>query len=163
ESAAYVPPEIVLQNHVAEAEVIESWLREKRGGHKVAINVPSRGRGKKLVDLVAQNAAEVLAQMRARWLADERRTPAPLHQRPARCERVSPPPRGESYDISNRQGTPWVGSMIVFENGQPATSQYRRFQIKSVEGADDFASLQEVLRRRFGRAGQAESTDNVAK
>jgi excinuclease ABC subunit C len=163
ESAAYVPPEIVLQNHVAEAEVIESWLREKRGGHKVAINVPSRGRGKKLVDLVAQNAAEVLAQMRAKWLADERKTSAALEQLAEQLDLEAPPARVECYDISNIQGTASVGSMVVFENGQPATSMYRRFQIKSVEGADDFASLQEVLRRRFGRAGQSDQAENVAK
>jgi excinuclease ABC subunit C len=163
ESAAYVPPEIVLQNHVTEAEVIESWLREKRGGHKVAISVPSRGRGKKLVDLVAQNASEVLAQMRAKWLADERKTSAALEQLAEQLDLDEPPARIECYDISNIQGTSSVGSMVVFLNGQPANSSYRRFQIKSVQGADDFASLQEVLRRRFGRAGQPEAAENVAK
>ncbi|HEV8638424.1 MAG TPA: excinuclease ABC subunit UvrC [Chloroflexota bacterium] len=161
ESAAYVPPEIVLQNHVAEAEVIESWLREKRGGHKVAVTVPRRGRGKKLVDLVAQNASEVLAQMRAKWLADERKTSAALDQLAEQLDLEGPPARIECYDISNIQGTSSVGSMVVFENGQSANSSYRRFQIKTVEGADDFASLQEVLRRRFGRASQPEAAESV--
>jgi excinuclease ABC subunit C len=163
ESAAYVPPEIVLQNHVAEAEVIESWLREKRRGHKVALSVPSRGKGKKLVDMVAQNAAEVLAQMRAKWMADEKKATAALDQLADALDLDEAPARIECYDISNIQGTSQVGSMVVFENGQSANGSYRRFQIKGVEGANDFASLQEMLRRRFGRAGQAGSEENVAK
>jgi excinuclease ABC subunit C len=163
ESAAYVPPEIVLQNQVAEAEVIQSWLREKRRGHKVALNVPSRGKGKKLVDLVASNAAEVLAQMRAKWMADEKKASAALDQLADALDLDEPPARIECYDISNIQGTSQVGSMVVFENGQSANGAYRRFQIKAGDGANDFASLQEILRRRFGRAGQAGSEENVAK
>jgi excinuclease ABC subunit C len=163
ESAAYVPPEIVLQNQVAEAEVIESWLREKRRGQKFALNVPSRGKGKKLVDLVASNAAEVLAQMRAKWMADEKKASVALDQLADALDLDEPPARIECYDISNIQGTSQVGSMVVFENGQSANGAYRRFQIKAGDGANDFASLQEVLRRRFGRAGQAGSAENVAK
>jgi excinuclease ABC subunit C len=153
DSAAFVPPEILLQNEVAEAEVIESWLRDKRGGHKVAINVPRRGKSKQLVDLVATNAGEVLTQMRAKWLADERKTSAALVELADHLDLEEPPARIECYDISTIQGTSTVGSMVVFENGQPANGQYRRFQIKTVEGTDDFASLQEMLRRRFARAG----------
>lgn len=152
DSAAYVPPEILLQNEVAEAEVIGSWLRDKRGGHKVAMTVPRRGKSKQLVDLVATNAGEVLAQMRAKWLADERKTSAALTELADQLDLEEPPQRIECYDISNIQGTSSVGSMVVFEGGQPANGAYRRFQIKSVEGANDFASLQEVLRRRFARA-----------
>src|SRR5205085_11899458 len=99
DSAAYVPPEILLQNDVAEAEVIESWLREKRGGHKVAISVPRRGRSKQLVDLVADNAAEVLAQMRAKWLADERKTSAALDDLAEYLDLPEGPQRIECYDI----------------------------------------------------------------
>src|SRR5579884_1426558 len=153
-SAAYVPPEILLQNEVAEAEVIESWLRDKRGGHKVAVTVPRRGKSKKLVDLVATNAGEVLAQMRAKWLADEKKTSGALVEMADYLDLEDPPARIECYDISNIQGTSSVGAMVVFENGQPANRAYRRFQIKTVEGANDFASLQEVLRRRFARAGK---------
>ncbi len=162
-SAAYVPPEILLQNEVAEAEVIESWLRDKRGGHKVAVTVPRRGKSKKLVDLVATNAGEVLAQMRAKWLADEKKTSSALVELADYLDLEEPPARIECYDISNIQGTSSVGAMVVFENGQPANRAYRRFQIKTVEGANDFASLQEVLRRRFGRAGKADDEEGRKK
>jgi excinuclease ABC subunit C len=153
----------VLQNQVAEAEVIESWLREKRRGQKFALNVPSRGKGKKLVDLVASNAAEVLAQMRAKWMADEKKASAALDQLADALDLDEPPARIECYDISNIQGTSQVGSMVVFENGQSANGAYRRFQIKAGDGANDFASLQEILKRRFGRAGQAGKEENVSK
>jgi excinuclease ABC subunit C len=155
DSAAFVPPEILLQNEVAEAEVIESWLRDKRGGHKVAVSVPRRGKSKKLVDLVATNAGEVLAQMRAKWLADERKTSSALNELADYLDLQEPPARIECYDISNIQGTSSVGAMVVFENGQPANGAYRRFQIKTVDGPNDFASLQEVLRRRFKRAKES--------
>src|SRR5262245_14008092 len=159
DSAAYVPPEILLQNEIAEAEVIESWLRDKRGGQKVAVNVPRRGRSKELVDLVATNASEVLAQMRAKWLADERKTSAALTELAEQLDLEEPPQRIECYDISNIQGTSSVGSMVVFEGGQPANGAYRRFQIKTVDGPNDFASLQEVLRRRFSRAKASPEED----
>jgi excinuclease ABC subunit C len=161
DSAAYVPPEILLQNDIAEAEVIESWLRDKRGGQKVAVNVPRRGKSKKLVDMVAQNASEVLAQMRAKWLADERKTSAALTELAEQLDLAEPPQRIECYDISNIQGTSSVGSMVVFENGQPANGAYRRFQIKTIDGPNDFASLQEVLKRRFSRA-KASAEDDPA-
>jgi excinuclease ABC subunit C len=159
DSAAFVPPEILLQNEIAEAEVIESWLRDKRGGQKVAVTVPRRGKSKQLVDLVATNASEVLTQMRAKWLADERKTSAALTELAEQLDLEEPPQRIECYDISNIQGTSAVGSMIVFENGQPANGAYRRFQIKGVEGPNDFASLQEVLRRRFSRAKTSAEED----
>jgi excinuclease ABC subunit C len=152
DSAAFIPPEILLQNEIAEAEVIESWLRDKRGGQKVAVNVPRRGKSKELVDLVATNASEVLAQMRAKWLADERKTSIALNELAEHLDLEEPPQRIECYDISNIQGTSSVGSMVVFENGQPTNGAYRRFQIKTVDGPNDFASLQEVLQRRFSRA-----------
>ncbi len=158
DSAAFVPPEILLQNDVAEASVIGAWLRDKRG-QKVTITVPRRGKSKKLVDLVATNATEVLAQMRAKWMADERKTSTALAELSDYLDLDEPPARIECYDLSNLQGTSSVGSMVVFENGQSANGQYRRFQIKTVEGADDFASMQEILRRRLGRAGFRQEKD----
>ncbi|TAK25287.1 MAG: excinuclease ABC subunit UvrC [Chloroflexota bacterium] len=152
DSAAYIPPEIVLQSAVDEARIVESWLRQKRGGQKVTLTVPRRGKTRRLVDLVAANAAEVLAQMRARWLADERKTAGALIDLAEHLDLEEPPRRIECYDISNVQGSSSVGSMVVFENGQPANREYRRFQIKTVEGANDFASIQEIVRRRFSRA-----------
>lgn len=154
--AAYVPPSIVLQNDIEEASVIESWLREKRGD-KVALCVPRRGESKQLVDMVAANAAETLEQLRARWLADQKKTSEAIADLAEALDLPAPPKRIECYDISNVQGTNSVGSMVVFEGGQPKNSEYRRFKIKTVEGANDFASLQEVLRRRFKRADSTSS------
>ena len=156
EHAPYVPPHILLQNAVDEASVIESWLRNKRGD-KVAIQVPRKGQNKQLVDMVAENAAETLEQLRARWLADEKKTTEAIAELAEYLDLPAPPQRIECYDISNVQGSNSVGSMVVFEGGQPRNDQYRRFKIKTVEGANDFASLQEVLRRRFKRADSTTS------
>jgi excinuclease ABC subunit C len=106
-----------------------------------------------LVDLVAKNAAEVLAQMRARWLADERRTSAALVELADSLDLDEPPERIECYDISNIQGASSVASMVVFLDGRPRPQEYRRFRIKTVQGANDFASMAEVLARRFKRFG----------
>ncbi len=156
DSAAFIPPEIVLQNAVAEAQVIETWLKQRRGGLKVALTVPRRGKVRQLVDLVASNASEVLSQMRARWLADEQKTSGALVELADHLDLQDPPSRIECFDISTVQGTSTVGAMVVFENGQPMNRAYRRFQVKGVEGQNDFASLAEVLRRRFARAGRGE-------
>jgi excinuclease ABC subunit C len=90
--------------------------------------------------------------MRAKWMVDRSKTSAALQELADSLDLPEPPARIECYDISNIQGTSQVASMVVFENGQAAKGSYRRFQIKSVDGADDFASMQEVLRRRFKRA-----------
>ena len=156
EHAPYVPPSILLQNGVDEAAVIESWLRNKRGD-RVAIRVPRKGQDKQLIDMVAENAAETLEQLRARWLADEKKTTEAIAELAEYLDLPGAPQRIECYDVSNVQGTNSVGSMVVFEGGQPKNSQYRRFRIKTVEGANDYASLQEVLRRRFKRADSTSS------
>ena len=151
DSAAYIPPRILLQNDIDEANVIMSWLRDKRG-EKVSIQVPRKGEKRRLVEMVAENAAEVLEQMRARWLADEAKTGAAVVELAEQLGLSTLPRRIECYDISNIQGTSAVGSMVVFENGQPKKDGYRRFKIRDVPTANDYAMLQEVLRRRFKRA-----------
>jgi excinuclease ABC subunit C len=153
DEAAYVPMKIILPTNVEEGIVIESWLRSKRGS-KVKLHVPQRGRGKKLVQMAEENAAETLASLRAQWLADEGRSVEALAQLQKHLDLEEAPTRIEGYDISNIQGTAATGSMVVFVKGVPRKSDYRRFRIRTVEGADDYAMMQEVLRRRFKRATQ---------
>jgi excinuclease ABC subunit C len=152
--AAYVPPEILLPEEVAEAMVIEEWLRSRRGA-KVALHVPRRGAKKELVQLAVENATETLAHLRAQWLADESQHTAALAELQESLSLPAAPTRIEGYDISNIQGTAATGSMVVFVKGVARKSDYRRFRIKSVAGSNDFAMLQEVLRRRFKRAAAA--------
>lgn len=153
DKAASVPSTILLQHNIDEAMVIESWLRQKRGT-KVALRVPRRGRGRELVKMVAENAAETLAQLQVEWAANEAKQVAALEELQERLELDGAPTRIECYDISNIQGRLATGSMVVFAKGVPRKSEYRRFRIKTVRGADDYAMLQEVLRRRFKRAGE---------
>ena len=102
--------------------------------------------------LAVRNATETLAREQARWLADQGKTLGALRELADALGLADPPLRIECYDISNFQGDQSVASMVVFEDGKPRTGDYRRFRIKSVEGPNDFASHQEVLRRRFRRA-----------
>lgn len=158
DNAAYVPARILLQNEIDEASIIQSWLRTKRG-EKVTIQVPRKGEKKQLVDMVAQNAAEVLEQMRIRWLADAGKTSLALQELAEHLALANPPQRIECYDISNIQGSSAVGSMVVFEGGQPKSSDYRRFKIKGVEAPNDYAMLQEVLRRRLKHRSTSSNKD----
>jgi len=147
-SAPYVPKQIILQTAPDDLPLIRSWLEEKRGG-KVILKVPQRGEKRKLVNLVAQNASHVLEQMRAKWLADTGKTAAALMEIQEQLNLPGLPQRIECYDISDIRGTSAVGSMVVFEHGRPRQANYRRFKIKTVAGIDDYAMMQEVLRRRF--------------
>ncbi len=158
ESAAQVPPNILLADHVEEPMIIEQWLGQK-GGHRVEIQVPRRGEKKKLVELAAQNARQQLDQLRLQWLNTEQRAVASLAELRDLLGLPGLPTRIECFDISNTQGTNSVGAMVVFEQGEPKKSRYRKFKIKTVEGANDVASIQEVLRRRFKRAAVDESVD----
>lgn len=151
DEAAYIPPTILVQHGIEEEQVIEEWLRQKRGT-KVAVRVPYRGKGRELVQMAAENAAETLAHLRAQWAADQARQVTALDELQKYLNLARAPTRIECYDISNIQGTSATGSMVVFVRGVPRKSEYRRFRIKTVSGADDYAMLQEVLRRRFKRA-----------
>ncbi|MCI0584467.1 MAG: excinuclease ABC subunit UvrC [Chloroflexi bacterium] len=118
----------------------------------IHVRVPQRGERRRLMDLATRNATEMLAREQARWLADQGRTLGALEELAAALELPVLPARIECYDISTFQGTNSVGSMVVFEDGRPRTGEYRRFEIRTVDGQSDVASHQEVLRRRFRNA-----------
>jgi excinuclease ABC subunit C len=151
QSATYVPQRILLPCRVAEAPLIQAWLSEMRGS-KTELVTPQRGEKRRLVTMVEENAHEALQMMQAKWLADSGKTRVALEELQEELNLPSLPQRIECYDISNIGGTAAVGSMVVFLDGRPRPAQYRRFRIKTVAGADDYAMLQEVLRRRFKRA-----------
>jgi excinuclease ABC subunit C len=154
--ASEVPEELVLAEEPHEADAIRGWLRQTRG-RAVRLTVAQRGEKRRMVDLACRNASEALERMKTEWLADQEKTSEALWELQENLQLPNLPRRIECYDISNIQGTNSVASMVVFEDGRPKRSDYRRFKIKTVEGANDFASHQEVLRRRFKRAlaGQA--------
>lgn len=151
ESVPHIPAEIVVEAEPDEKVVLQTWLKEKRGS-AVTIIEPRRGEKRRLVEMVKQNAQEVLEQQRIKWLSDSQKTQLALEELQDVLNLATPPQRIECYDISNTQGTNSVGAMVVFEGGRPKNSEYRRFKIKTVEGANDVASHQEVLRRRFRKA-----------
>jgi excinuclease ABC subunit C len=150
DQAPLIPGEIIVEQEPEDADALQTWLRQKRDG-AVTITAPKRGDKVRLVEMVAQNAREVLEQQRIKWLSDSQKTALALEELRDTLNLPVPPQRIECYDISNIQGTSAVGSMVVFEGGKPKPSEYRRFRIKTVEGANDVASHQEVLRRRFRR------------
>jgi excinuclease ABC subunit C len=152
-SSSYIPPVLLLQHPVEDKAVIEGWLESKRGS-KVRIVVPRRGNKKQLVDIVAENARQALEQIKASPVALE----TALAEIEQELQLPGLPARIEGYDISNIQGTAAVGSMVVFERGKPRPSHYRRFRIKTVSRANDYAMLQEVLKRRFKRSRHAADT-----
>ena len=150
--AAQVPPQVLLPNEVEEANIIKNWLNTRRGGQKVELLVPREGSsGEELVKMAAENAVETLNSLRAQWEADTNKQSTALAELQQALSLREAPNRIECYDISNTQGTASVGSMVVFEQGVPAKRLYRRFNIQTVEGPNDFDSMEEVLTRRFKR------------
>jgi len=162
ESATYVPRRIIVPVQPPECELIESWLAERRAG-RVELLVPVRGEKRRLVEMATANAREARDMARVKWLADTGKTSAALEQLQDELDLPARPARIECYDISNIQGTSSVGSMVVFADGHPRPQEYRRFRIKSVQGANDFASMAEVLRRRFRRAREQAISDAGAE
>ncbi len=160
DEAAYVPPEILLPENIDEAQIIEQWLKS-RHGQTVMLRVPRSGQGKDLLNMAAENAQATLSSLKAQWLADETKQMNAVAELQEVLGLQNPPLRMECYDISNTQGTNSVGAMVVFERGAAKKSDYRKFKIKTVEGADDFASLQEVLRRRFKRLVDAKEEEHA--
>ena len=150
ESAQYIPKLAAVPNDPDERETIEELLSEKRGS-LVEVRIPERGEKKRLVELAGENAKEALDMMRVRWLADSDKTEQALDQLREELSLPEVPHRIECYDNSNIQGTSPVSSMVVFVDGKPANNQYRRFKVKTVVGADDFATMAEIMRRRFKR------------
>jgi len=160
--AAMVPPQVLLPNEVEEAKVIQEWLHTTRSGQKVELVVPHSGTGQELVQMATENAVETLRALKAQWEADTNRQTQALAELQQAFQLSEPPNRIECYDISNTQGTASVGSMVVFEQGVPSKKLYRRFNIESVSGPDDFASMEEVLTRRFRRWQAAQELDPAA-
>ena len=153
--AAHVPPEILLPAEIEENQVIERWLTERRGG-KVSLRVPRRGQKRKLLEMVEENARETLSHLLAREQIERTRALSGLNDLQTQLGLHGPPLRIEAYDISNLQGVAATGSMVVFAAGAPAKSEYRRFKIRAAQGPDDYAMMQQVLRRRFRRAAAEE-------
>jgi len=156
-SSPHIPPLILLQHPLEDMATIQSWLQGKRG-RKVNIQVPRRGNKRQLVDLVAQNAEQGLEQLKIKQLASATALPVALEEIKRELELRRIPARIEGYDISDIQGMAAVGSMVVFDQGKPKPAHYRRFKIKTVSAANDYAMLQEVLRRRFKRATATSDT-----
>ncbi len=154
DKAPSVPPTLLLADHVEEPMMIAAWLEKKRG-QQVELSVPRSGERQDLVALATANARQKLEELRLQWLNSEQRAVAALSELRDLLELSALPQRIECYDISNTQGQDSVASMVVFERGEPKSSAYRRFKIKSVSGANDVASLHEVLTRRFRHAAEA--------
>jgi excinuclease ABC subunit C len=143
----FIPREIMLPEEIEDRTVIEEWLGGKRGG-RVYLRVPKKGTKEKLVELAARNAEIVLNQDKDRIKREEGRTIGAMKEI-AGLLGLADVVRVEAYDISNISGFESVGSMIVYERGKPKRSDYRKFKIRSVKGPDDYASMNEVLTRRF--------------
>ena len=143
----YIPKEIMLQEEVEDLELIAQWL-EKKKGQKVRIAVPKKGTKEKLVELAYQNAQMVLQRDRERIKREEGRTIGAVKEI-ADLLGLPEVNRIEAFDISNISGFQSVGSMVVYEKGKPKKSDYRKFKIKWVKGPNDYASMEEVLTRRF--------------
>ncbi len=164
EGAQYIPKLVAIPSEAEDRQTIEELLSEKRGS-LVEVRVPERGEKKRLVELAGENAKESLSLMRVKWMADANKTELALEQLMEELSLPDVPHRIECYDNSNIQGTNPVSSMVVFIDGKPATNQYRRFKVKTVVGADDFATMAEVLRRRFknhGKSGNHGGTEDTA-
>lgn len=155
-SASYIPRLILLQYQVDEPAVLSKWLARQRGG-RVELRVPQRGGNKKLVDAVGENAARGLELAKLKGMKAEV-IGAGLRELRDRLSLSRMPQRIECYDVSNIQGRLSVASMVVLEKGWPKPAHYRRFRIKTVAGADDYAMIRETLRRRFGRGLAGEAT-----
>ena len=151
----FIPREIMISEEIAEQELMEEYLSSKRG-QKVRIRVPKKGSKEKMVELAERNAQIVLDQDRERIKREEGRTVGAVKEI-ARWLNLPSIDRIEAYDISNISGFQSVGSMIVYEKGKPKRADYRKFKIKSVEGPNDYASMKEVLNRRFLRGIQEDS------
>jgi excinuclease ABC subunit C len=154
-SATHVPRTLLLPGPIEEPELLRDWLVQLREG-AVALEVPRRGRKRQLLDQLAETAEEELRQRRIQADYDRSRTEPMLLALAEVLDLPEPPHRIECYDISNIQGSSAVGSMVVFIDGRPATDHYRHFRIKHTPGPNDFAMLQEVMRRRLDHLEAAE-------
>ena len=150
ESAPRVPRLVLLPVPIEETDLLAGWLSAKREG-PVELRVPKRGEKRRLVAMANDNAQEALTMLRVKWMTDRGKTTAAMEELEEALSLPRTPHRIECYDISNIRGSDPAASMVVFLDGNPAKSEYRRFKIKTAAGGDDFASMAEVLRRRFKR------------
>ena len=148
----YLPGEIFLEQDISEKEIIEEWLSKKRGA-KVHFKIPVRGQKHKMVEMAKENAQNVLRMDREKIKREELRTIGAMNQ-VGSCIGLEGIRRVEAYDISNTSGVESVGSMVVYEDGKPKRSDYRKFKIRTVQGPNDYASMEEVLTRRFSHGIQ---------
>lgn len=157
----FIPKEIMIQEAIEDIEILEEWLSQKRG-KRVYIRVPQKGMKEKLVDLAAKNAQLVLSQDKEKIKREEGRTIGAVKEIEGLLG-LKNLERMEAYDISNINGFETVGSMVVYEKGKPKRSDYRKFKLRTVSGPDDYASMHEVLTRRFmhGMQEQEEIENNV--
>ena len=153
-SASHVPRKILVPETISGKEMIARWLQTKRSG-PVEIAIPQRGAKRRLINMVTTNAAQGLEQLKLKWISDSTRMETAMSELQEELNLPKPPRRIECYDVSHIQGTNTVASMSVFQDGKPLSSNYRRFKIKSHGGNDDFASMREVLSRRFKRLKNA--------
>ncbi len=146
----FIPKELMIEREIPDRELLEEWLSNRRGS-RVAIRVPRRGMKEKLVEMAAENAANTLSRDRERLQREEMRTTGAVREI---RELLGVPcaDRMEAFDISNISGFESVGSMVVFDRGKPKRTDYRKFRIRTVTGPNDYASMEEVLTRRFLRA-----------
>lgn len=154
---AYVPKEILIEEEIEDMEAISKWLSEKRG-NKVTIRVPKRGEKSELMEMVRKNALDMINQYGDKLLRKQRENEKALKQLKQALNLNKLPTRIEAYDISNINGVSPVGSMVVFERGEPKKSDYRRFKIQSVNTPDDYKSMGEIIRRRFTRGLKEKKT-----
>jgi excinuclease ABC subunit C len=161
-SATHIPRTILLAGEVEEPELVTDWLVQRRGG-PIALEVPRKGRKRALVQQLAETAQEELKQLRIQADYDRSRTEPMLTALADALELDEPPRRIECYDISNLQGESAVGAMVVFEDGRPRNDHYRSFRIKYTPGPNDFAMLQEVLRRRLERLEMAQRREEATE
>lgn len=143
----FVPRDIYIPVELEDRELIEEWLTSKRGG-KVSVKTPSKGQKEKMLELAHQNAQMLVKRDAEKHKNEEAKTVGAITEL-ASLIGIEKAERIESYDISNTQGFNSVGSMVVYENGRPKKSDYRKFRLKTVDGPDDYASMYEVLTRRF--------------
>ena len=154
QSAPYVPARVLVQHQVEEKTLIQQWLRSKRQ-RPVRLSTPRGELQRKLMRMVQENAVQGLNQRRVKWLTNKDALQEAMAELQEELSLPHLPRRIECYDISNIQGTNPVASMVVFQDGTSKTAHYRRFRIKTVEGVDDYAMMQEVTRRRFRRLAEA--------
>ena len=153
-SASHVPRRVLVPEQISRESVIREWLETRRDG-PVEIAIPQRGAKRRLLQMVNDNAIQGFEQLKLKWISDSTRMESAMSELQEQLNLPQLPKRIECYDISHIQGTNTVASMSVFQEGKPLSSDYRRFKIKSHDGNDDFASMKEVLTRRFSRLKNA--------